>query len=256
MTTHQPHPFGDLVLPYALGRLNAGQRRHFESHLRSGCVSCTEELAEITEGLGVLCLSLDSQSAPRRLRSRLLQIADGRSAPPKAIPTQKTSAPARPWFGYGIGFILLLIGIAGGLYIGSIHDLLSYKDDQVRDLREELEIREIMGEMMLSTNTKTITLTPREACQECTAITLWDTKSLRVIVAVSGLLPSTPDTVYHIWVTRNQQADSLGQLTVVPERRSAVQLLNSSESEGRIDSVFITMTVREGAGELTTKPIL
>jgi anti-sigma-K factor RskA len=69
----------ELVAPYALDALDAGERERFERHLAE-CESCSAQLADLQEAAGALAFAAEGPEPPPSLRKRILESARAEKA--------------------------------------------------------------------------------------------------------------------------------------------------------------------------------
>ncbi len=71
---------GDPYLPqaeaFALGALEAGERREFELHLASGCPACRKAVESARDAVAVLPLGFGSSPLPLEIRAAVLDLAE------------------------------------------------------------------------------------------------------------------------------------------------------------------------------------
>jgi anti-sigma-K factor RskA len=84
----------ELVAPYALDALDAGERERFERHLAE-CERCGARLAEFQEAAGALAFAAEGPEPPASLRGRILEEARKESAGKVvAFPRKRWALPA------------------------------------------------------------------------------------------------------------------------------------------------------------------
>ena len=246
MEHQQRHKFVELCLPYALGRLNQGQRKQFEAHLRTECAQCTHELAEINESLSLLPLMLKQKSAPRKLRSKILDLTRSgaagekpvRGKTPVAIPVE------RPWFGYGLGFVVLVILVAFGWYVNSLHETLSTQDVEIAELRSELQQNEEMLAILGASEIEVVQLKGTEIHPAAHGKIIWDTEKKAAIVHVANLPPTPDDKEYQLWIVKDKPISS-GLFAVGKEQESLFKLVNLDASDKKeIQAFMVTLELK------------
>ncbi len=84
--------FEESVAAYALGALDADERRAFEAHLAS-CPKCAAELAELRRVTTGLAMSVERVAPPADLKARTIARATGQ---PQVKMTRETPAQAPP----------------------------------------------------------------------------------------------------------------------------------------------------------------
>jgi anti-sigma factor RsiW len=84
--------FEESVAAYALGALDADERRAFEAHLAT-CPKCAAELAELRRVTTGLAMSVERVAPPADLKARTIARATGQ---PRVKTARETSAQAPP----------------------------------------------------------------------------------------------------------------------------------------------------------------
>ena len=127
--THSPYE--ESVAAYAIGALDAGERRAFEMHLGS-CAQCAAELAELRKVTTGLVMSVDPEDPPADLKARTIARATAQPqarreapvyVPPVSImhPPKVRSSPA----GWLAAAVALIVAISAGLFAWSLRSELA-----------------------------------------------------------------------------------------------------------------------------------
>ena len=120
--------FEESVAAYALGALDAGERRAFEAHLAS-CPKCAAELAELRRVTTGLAMSVERITPPADLKVRTIARATGQTQAKGAAPVPPVSIVHTPpkrssmaWLAAAAG---MAIAVGLGLYAWSLRSQLS-----------------------------------------------------------------------------------------------------------------------------------
>ena len=134
-TTNDIH---DLVAPYALDALDAGERAEFEQHL-ADCERCSRELRELQDTAASLAWATTGPEPPPDLRGRILDRARGEA---QVIPFERRRRWLTPALG-AVAAVAAVVAIGLGLWGASLSNEL----DQERDLSAAQErALEIVGD--------------------------------------------------------------------------------------------------------------
>lgn len=239
MTTGSAHaPFEGLAGLYAVGALNANDRRSFEKHIEL-CRSCVGEVMSLLPVAHVLTRAVPYHDPPFELRDRVIQAITGVSSAAKANdPTFKkisgtTDRPRRK--GSRVGRVLfnlsavLCLAIAGGLGW--------YASQQVnlaRALQENLDVannRAILAELQAATAQQVaressqradilaaedlvmILLESQPAAPDARGRAYWSA-GRGIVLTAMGLPPVPPGRTYHLWFVPATNPVSGGSLSL------------------------------------------
>ena len=131
MTTHSA--FEEMVAAYAVGALDADDRRAFEAHLAS-CKQCAAELAALRQVTTGLAMSVDPVAPPADLKARTIARATGRpqahretTAPPAPPPVSIVHVhdKARGSWAWLAAAAAILVAVAAGVYAWSLRNELA-----------------------------------------------------------------------------------------------------------------------------------
>ncbi len=150
-------PFDGLAGLYAVGALNADDRRAFEEHIEL-CRGCVDEVMSLLPVAHVLTRAVPYHDPPPRLRARVIQAITG--APPAApvdhLPLQRPSDPIDKPRQQGGGVGRALFNLAAVLCLVAAGGLGWYASQQVnlaRALEENLDAanqRAILAELQVA----------------------------------------------------------------------------------------------------------
>jgi hypothetical protein len=290
MKTDQHQRYLGLCLPYAFGRLNPRNKNFFESHLKEGCELCNKELAEIYEAMSLLPLTLPQQSAPPRLKDRVLAAArtsqrpqpkqaeqrrpaergrpergrerqPERRAPQPAVIAPSKPAQQRPWFGYAIAFATLLIVVALGLYTNSLIDRATEHEARIAALTNDMEQQRELLAILRAQNVEMVLMSGTESVPAGYGKIVWNPAARAAIVQVANLPVNPPDNTYQLWIIQNQQPVSAGVFSVRDEREGYFNIVTLDiPDRTAIDGFTVTLEPKGGSPQpsgtmyLTAKP--
>jgi anti-sigma-K factor RskA len=140
-TTHDA--MRELTGLYALGALDAAERRAFESHLTS-CSACAAEVRALGGVAGTLPYALPQVDPPPGLRGRVLgTAASTRLRPEPPRPAEQSAAFGAGWLAAAA---LLVVAVGLGAYAVSLRERLSGIEGQLADALARLN----QGEQQLA----------------------------------------------------------------------------------------------------------
>jgi anti-sigma-K factor RskA len=129
MTTHSA--FEEMVAAYAVGALDADDRRTFEAHLAS-CRQCATELAALKKVTTALAMSVDPVVPPADLKARTIARATGQPqahrqttaqpAPPVSIVHVHEKRGSWAWLAAAAA---ILVAVGAGVYAWSLRNELT-----------------------------------------------------------------------------------------------------------------------------------
>ena len=258
--TNDHNRYLGLCLPYALGRLNPRNRHFFESHLKTGCPECNNELAEIYEAMSLLPLSLPLQSAPSRLRSRVLSaIRSGKPMEARVEPRTQSSTQTqqRPWFGYAVAFVSVLILLALGLYSNSLIGRLdsqskqiSSQQQQIVALKDELQQKEELLNVLQSPKIDMVFMNGLAPSPTGYGKIIWDPVKKVAIFQVANLPAIPADKDYQLWIIKNKKPIPAGVFSVrdVKETENYFKVLSLDVTDKKeIDAFAVTLEPKGGS---------
>jgi hypothetical protein len=259
-----------LCLPYALGRLNPRNKRFFESHLNAGCEHCNRELAEIYEAMSLIPLTLPQQQAPTRLKDRVIAAARktqqevvqkgrqaeraprGQQEQRKPTPTRERSAPPqqqRPWFGYAMALVIVVILAAMGWYMNSLITRLDEQEQRIIALTHEVQVKEELLKVLQAPRLDMVIMNGLEPSPAGYGKIIWDPEKKVAIFHVANL-PETPaDKDYQLWVIKDNQPVSAGVFSVQEEKdvESYFKILQLDVAERKdINAFAVTLEPKGG----------
>jgi anti-sigma-K factor RskA len=273
MTTKQEerHKYLDLCIPYAFGRLNPGNRKQFEAHLASGCKVCKAELARLNEALGLFPLTLKQERPDQRVKEQLLaRIASAKRTPgpaqeqprralKKEAPVTMATGPVvttqRPWFGYAIAGVALLIIVALGIYTNDLITTLDTQEQKIVALQTELAQRDEMLKILQSQRIEMVLMNGLEPSPSGYGKIIWDPVKKTAIFQVAQLPTVPEDKEYQLWVIRKGEKIPAGLFAVrsEQEKESYFKIMNLNvESKKDFEAFAVTLEPKGGSPQPTS----
>lgn len=258
-----PH-LEDLLCAYALNALDEADRLLVEAHLFAGegCPGCRRALAELQQTAALLGGSVGQQEPPASLRSQLM--AALRRLDRQAAPSRSTGAPSRS----RVRLTTLLVPLAAALVVVLVSASLvmylhtSQRVDRLEQQNAQLtaQLAQLVAEdspipqdlrqlraisyWMASPNTQVLDLQATGGATESQGVLLVSGDGRRAILMVAGMEPLPSTAAYQVWLMRDGQRLSVGQVRVDPNGWGTAYL-RPAESVFRYDWVRLS---QDGAG--------
>jgi hypothetical protein len=151
--------FKDQLVELSMGTLEASQREQVLAHLKTGCAECNSFLAETTEAVAVLPLTLDPIDPPVAARDRLMKrVANDLAKVPNPMRIGPNTPPAPRRFG-------IFQALAGGAIAAGIMGAIFWRTSEnqrqsIAALQAQLnETRSTFDEFKLSVEAQNSQLT-------------------------------------------------------------------------------------------------
>ena len=266
--TNDHNRFIGLCFPYALGTLNPRNRHFFERHIKTGCEICNNELTEIYEAMSLLPLALTEKRAPSSLRNKVVAAARagktskseprqerGRSerkteprTPLSGPVTMRQSAPKpeRPWYGYAVVFLAVVIVVALGMYMNSLIERLSSQEQEILSLTEEMQAnKEALG-ILQAPHFNVVFMSGTSLSRNSSGKIIWDQENKKAVIMAVNLPVSPSDKEYRLWMINDNISTSVGAFTIGTKKEW--------ESYLGVLPLEIEDSVRVGAFAVTLEP--
>jgi anti-sigma-K factor RskA len=205
---------------YALGSLDADERRVFEAHL-AGCAECAAEVASLRPAVGALATAVPQVTPRPEMRDRVLGhvILSGASLPgspgePKGFAPQWRIA----WLALAAA-VVLAAGIA--MYAVRLHQ-------QVADLQGRLDEARSATSVLAAPDLARIDLQGQVAAPDARARALWS-RSRGLVFSASNLPALPAGKVYQVWVVTAQDPVSAGLLVPDPSGGGTTYYMTSPD---------------------------
>lgn len=262
-----PH-LEELLCAYALNALDEADRLLVEAHLFSGegCPGCRRALAELQQTAALLGGTVGQQGPPASLRPQLMAALRPPQADRRAVPARSTLVPSRS----RVRLTTLLVPLAGALvavlfaaslvlYLRTSQrmDRLERQNDQMTAelaqlMAEDLPIPQTIRQLraisywMASPNTQVMDLQAMGDATESQGVLLVSGDGRRAILMVAGMEPLPSTAAYQVWLMRDGQRLSVGQVRVDPNGWGTAYL-RPAESVFQYNWVRLTREGAEGA---------
>ena len=232
-----PH-LEDLLCAYALNALDEADRLLVEAHLFAGegCPGCRRALAELQQAAALLGESVGQQEPPSFIRSQLmaaLRRLDRQAAPPTS---RGTGAPSRSrvrlttlLVPLAAALVVVLVSVSLVMYLHTSQrmDRLEQQNDQLTAqfaemAAEDSPIPQTLRQLraisywMASSNTQVMDLQAMGGATESQGVLLVSGDGRRAILMVAGMEPLPSSAAYQVWLMRDGQRLSVGQVRVDP----------------------------------------
>jgi len=243
--------FAEDVLLYALGSLDEGERRRFETHLQE-CAECRRELLNTREDLGLLALTAEGPKPPARSRERLV------AAMAKEPRRSERPAPIGkgwmwiPWF-TTLAFALL----SALLYFANLrirNDVAAIRAEAQTQATELQQAREML-DLLKSPDAVRVTLTMGNEKPKPQAKTIYSPKMGRLIFIASNLPPAPADKAYELWLVPKHGAP-VPAGTFWPDAAGNVAMTKSTMPSGMEPKAFAVTIEKEEGSATPTMPII
>jgi len=228
-------PFSGLAGLYALGALNADERKDFETHIET-CQNCVDEVMALLPVSHALTRAVPYHEPPVQLRERVTQSITGVSSAensdrnksqPRTVQSNSSQTKNRRFLFKMLAMILLVAAGALGWYA-------SQQVNFARSLEENLDAanqRAILAEtqtdaalqllressqqadLFSSDNLIPMRLTAQPAAPNAQGRVFW-TGTNSIALTVTGLPPAPVGRAYHLWFVPVDTPVSGGPLTL------------------------------------------
>ncbi|MBI3578699.1 MAG: anti-sigma factor [Ignavibacteriales bacterium] len=282
MKEEQRHTYLELCIPYILGRLNPGNKKQFEAHIRTGCKECTKELAELENSLALLPLALKQQAPPAGAKERLIAKAVSgkfelprpeksraekgrpeRTAKPEiskraedAVVARMATAPKvqRSWYGYATTFAAILIIAALGLYTNDLIKTIGKQNAQIVALQDEVQRRGEVLKILQSQRIDMVLMNGLEVNPAGYGKIIWDPVKKTAIFQVANLPVVPQGKDYQLWIIKNKKPVSAGVFAVTSEKEggSYFKVMSLEVNERKdFDAFAVTLEPKGGVPQPT-----
>ena len=272
MTTVPTHaPFEGLAGLYAVGALNADDRRVFEKHIEL-CRGCVDEVMSLLPVAHVLTRAVPYHDPPPRLRSRVIKAITGApqaakvddlllkgSSDPTDRPRSKGSRVGRALFNLAA---VLCLAAAGGLgwYASQQVNLARALEENIdaannRAILAELQVATAQqvaressqrADILAAEDLVTMSLAGQPAAPDARARVHWSADH-GILLTAMGLPPTPPRGTYHLWFVPRTNPVSGGSLSLDDTGRIAATVY---APDGVTAPVPMAVTLEpQGAGE-------
>jgi hypothetical protein len=197
--------FEELAAGYALGALDADDRREFEAHL-DGCPKCAELLAGFFAGASSLATDVPQLEAPEGLRDQVMQAVHAeREATESGVRSfwfASTSNPVR----YAMAAGVAALALSSALLLVWVLDLRDDLEAHDRILARSYEALSLMAEADQRWD-----IDGTAASGDARGIVAYDEETGRSSIVVWGL-DEDPDMQYNVWVSEDAQRTRVARM--------------------------------------------
>ena len=219
--THDEH---SLAAPYALGALDASERRTFAAHLAT-CAACRQEVLDVQPIVDALAYAVPRHTPPPELRERVLRATTGTTADARA----RVRTP-RSWLPLAAAILLAVaLGAAAWWSSARVSVLDARLQDserraadaerQVTEARRAAEDAQAALAILTAPDLVRIDLAGQTPAPRATARALWS-RSNGMVFTATDLPPAPPGRVYQVWVVTAEAPVSAGLLAREPTGRA------------------------------------
>ena len=223
----------DLAEAYALGALEAEERRMVEGHLEM-CSECTSLLREHLEVTAALALAVPPMDPPHHLRGRIMD----QMVPEEHAGGEPEPAAAGRSGGSGTRWVIPAASIAASvimLFLGGIGVLVLSQQSQVHDLQGQIgemellidgerstsqELRDRLNEQRLATwiaalpGLEAKSMDSTDEAPSATGMLLADPGKDWAFLVAQGLEASPENEPYHVWLVNSGTLVNVGRFSV------------------------------------------
>lgn len=277
MTTNNfsaQHPF-DLLEAFALDSLEAYEEQEVVDHVE-GCETCSSIVEDNLRVATALADAMPEMAAPEGLRAGVFD-AIGPLSPNQPTVSVSYPPPARSWsrvtrvsvsrllrFATPVTAVVAVLAIAAAVTLnivttGQVNEvqaentLLRQQLDQSMATTSALArssntVSQVQGNLqrwqetsfaLAQPGNQTLILKPATAGVDSKGMVVLSEDGTEAVLMASNLSPLTPDSVYHVWLTRGGQWYWAGELDV-DERGWGTMPMSSPESLLQYDTVQIS----------------
>jgi hypothetical protein len=194
-----------------MGTLDGEELTQFETHLDSGCLTCTSRLAELSEVVATLAWAAPAVAPRPELRAKLLARVRTEQAPETPAPSVSTMRPpAWVWWHRALWAarvaVASLVGVLGlALYDTQVQ--LGKQRGVNQQLTEELVQERVLTNLIAHTDTRVAALaSPQPTTPPAAGWIVWSPAKHRGFMVVHFLPVLRAGKTYQLWTIAGQQA--------------------------------------------------
>ncbi len=227
------HDEQSLAAPYALGALDASERRAFEAHMAT-CAACQQELRDLQPIVDALAYAVPRRTPRPELRERVLRPITGTTAGAPA----PVRAP-RSWLPLAAAILLAVaLGSAAWWSYARVSMLDARLQDserraadaerQVTEARQAAQDAQTALAILTAPDLVRIDLAGQTPAPRASARALWS-RSNGMVFTATDLPPLPPGRVYQVWVVTAEAPVSAGLLAREPAGRATAVFRTPSD---------------------------
>jgi len=238
---------------YAIGALDAGERRQIEAHIKS-CRDCARKLADAQARVAAFALAVPQHDPPARIKQGLMakvQAQSGRSVQKteKPLPVSLWRKPAIAW-----AFSAVFAGLAFAFAMTAYH-----LNEQVRQYRENEAVRQAaiaradnILAILSAKDTQGVTLTALPEKPQPVGRILYHPQHGLIFYAQNMPAPP-PDRVYQLWLVP-PQGDPISAGIFSPDAKGTASIVLPPLPKGVPAKAFAVTVEPEGGVPKATGP--
>lgn len=275
MTMHEEKHL-ECAAAFALGALSGDELREFELHLKSGCTTCSREVASLAEAANALPAMLPIVRVSPDLKERILFAARLANVAKEELretmePTTSIESvqekpaeevqPRRSWFTVGIAFAAVVMVVGFAAYIATMlekvnqqytfilhqSDSLSAQHDRLTELAAKLGRNATIVNLLEARHLELALLDGLKSNPSGFGKIIWDPVNRVAIVQVANLPLPPSDKEYHVWVIKGEKQISVGVVDIRGEMESVISV-QPIEVSGIMDINAFTVTLEPKGG--------
>jgi hypothetical protein len=210
MTPFQHERYREMAAPFALGALDAEEHTEFKAHLRT-CEECKRFVAELSQPVAALPLSIPQVAPPPRLRERVMRaIAEAETNEPSSSgePTP-AKAPLRSKLTrtqYALAASIAVLAIVAASLLGWVIGLRNDVADSDSQLARSYDALTVMARA-----DQRWTVQATDAAPGAWGVVAYDSGSDVGSIVMWGLDESS-DVEYNVWLVDDGDRERVGQL--------------------------------------------
>lgn len=204
-------PFTEWAALYAMGTLDGEELTQFETHLDSGCLTCTNMLADLSKVVATLAWAAPAISPRPELREKLLARVRTEQVPEAPASSFSTMRPPiRVWWRRALWAarvaVASLVGVLGlALYDTQVQ--LGKQRGVNQQLTEELVQERALTALIAHTDTRVAALaSPQPTTPPTAGWIVWSPAKQRGFMVVHYLPALPAGKTYQLWAIAGQQA--------------------------------------------------
>ena len=262
-------PFSGLAGLYALGALNADERKDFETHIET-CQNCVNEVMKLLPVSHALTRAVPYHEPPVQLRNRIVQSITGvssgadsdhhkinKSQQHTVEPNSGQTNSRRSLF--NMSAVIFLVAAGGfGWYASQQVNFARSLEENLDAANQRAVLAEMQSEAALRLARESdqradlfaaddlipMPLTAQPAAPNAQARVFWSTEH-GIVLTVTGLPPAPAGRAYHLWFVPMASPISGGPLTIDPTGRTTTGV---EAPDGVLAPVPVAITLEpEGA---------
>lgn len=263
MTERDHIPQEDLAL-YAMQALSGGESAVVRAHVAE-CPTCQAELAELTEDLALVAMSVEQRPVPEGARQRFIERISGASTderreaptPVVAMDAPRPLRRAAVWIPWVAVAALVLLTISLATKIGALKDALLLESAREASLAATASRAQEVLDVLTAQKAQRVTLTAAKSAPVPTARAVYVPERGGLIFQASNMAPLPAGKTYELWVIPANGTAPVPAGLFQPDTTGSASLVLPPLPKGVPAKAFgITIERAEGASTPTAPIIL